>query len=513
MPRTLRKVIGGIATAALLAGPAFLFIRETHPYAASRTAPPQIRLSDADEARARSFTSFEGAIPVLSFHDVSDKGSGKHTLSPKQFAAHLATLRAAGFESVGLDDVARFVAGEPVRLPSRPIVLTFDDGPTSNFTVADPVLAEYGFRGVAFLITGRVASREPSYYLTWEQIASMRDNGRWEFGAHTHRAHAQGALPGGDTGPSLMNRLLQADGTTETLEQWRARVSADLDANARALETRLGHPPPAFAFPSSAAEVPTNDASIRAELGEMVAARFPLAFGGFTDSPVVLPSSRPHGLPRISMVAGMSTSNLLERLHQSVPLAPPEEVGSLPWRSDEHGTCVSTVGDVVVSTSGYTRCQLSGNPAHWRDYRLSTAIRGNGRTATAIMDVRSGRLGRAEVAIGESTAKVRQQLGKAPFQVLGEIPLTALPPDRDRTVRLTVRGDRLDVEIDGLPASVFHLSASLRTGFAGFAVAAASDQTVTFLRPTVANLRSGLVDTPLPEVPTADPVSLPSDSA
>jgi peptidoglycan/xylan/chitin deacetylase (PgdA/CDA1 family) len=460
-----------------------------------------VSLSESDLAASKAFPSFQDAIPVLTFHDVSTTNASDYTVSPEQLASDLSALRIAGFHSVGLDDVSRFISGESKHLPSRPVLLTFDDGPASNWTVADGILAEYGFRAVAFLVTGRIADHEPSYYLTWDQARSMRDSGRWEFGAHTHDSHGYVPLADGGAGPALINRTVLPDGSAESFEQWQSRAKRDLDANARAMERELGRDAVDFAFPFGAAEVPSNDFRIPPTLADMVSERYHLGFRGTMPDPVIVPSSTRQSLSRITVTSKMSPSDLLSRLKADIPFPPPVDLSTQSWHSGEAGSCEAAGGGLSVRTSAFNRCELAGNPVRWENYRLSTTVQGSGRAATAIIAVRSSKSGRIEVAMGESTARVRQQIGKDPFVTLGEIPLQPAAPD-GRSVRLTAQGDHLTVEIDAQPRVVLTTDPSLRIGFAGFAVAATGEQTVTFDRPTVRSLSADSSFSPLQIGPT-----------
>lgn len=463
----------------MTAGPAYLFVTETRRPSARVLAAPAVSLSHEELARAGAFRDFEGAIPVLTFHDVSDR-PGPYNLTPQQLAADLAILRAAGFSTVRLPDVARFLAGEPVSLPRRPILITFDDGITSAWTSVDPILARNGFSAVAFLITGRIAPHEPSYYLTWDQVDAMRNTGRWEFGAHTHRSHDRVALPGGGSGPALINRAVGPDGLAETLVDWRTRVLADLEESDRTFEQRLGRRPSVFAFPFTAADAPTNDAAIVSEIGAIIQQRYPMAFVGAAPNPVVMRSSNPAALPRIGLRAGASPTDLLARLQQALPAPPPSDLSTLDWRPGAGDACEAAHGVVTLRADSYGRCDVQGNSALWQDYEVTTTVRAESAKATAIVALRSSSSGRVEVAMGESRLQVRQQVGKAEWLPLGELPLAPASQPLGRSLRINVVGQQLTVEVDGRTTPAFVLDPALRTGFVGFAAATPVPQSISF---------------------------------
>jgi len=79
--------------------------------------------------------------------------SGYHTILPDQLYAYLTT-------------------GAP--LPKKPIILTFDDTDLDQFTIANPTLKKYGFKGVYFVMT--VSLGRP-HYMTADMVKKLSDEG------------------------------------------------------------------------------------------------------------------------------------------------------------------------------------------------------------------------------------------------------------------------------------------------------------------------------------------------
>lgn len=69
------------------------------------------------------------------------------------FAAHLSWLKENGFESIPIEKLVEYLKGEEVWIPERPIAITLDDGTIENYTIAYPLLKEYGFTGTVFVPT------------------------------------------------------------------------------------------------------------------------------------------------------------------------------------------------------------------------------------------------------------------------------------------------------------------------------------------------------------------------
>src|SRR5262245_14084032 len=69
-------------------------------------------------------------------------------------------------------------------IPDSLVVLTFDDGSKSHFTVAKPVLNKYGYGATFFLTEGFDFPTNKRDYMTWEEIAQLHNDG-FEIGNHT----------------------------------------------------------------------------------------------------------------------------------------------------------------------------------------------------------------------------------------------------------------------------------------------------------------------------------------
>lgn len=73
-------------------------------------------------------------------------------------------------------------AREPI--PDKLVVLTFDDSAKSHYTVARPLLKQYGFGATFFITEGFDFKTNKEHYMTWEEIAELDRDG-FEIGNHT----------------------------------------------------------------------------------------------------------------------------------------------------------------------------------------------------------------------------------------------------------------------------------------------------------------------------------------
>ena len=118
-------------------------------------------------------------VPVLMYHRVDaqlvahDPITVGLTVMTPVFEAQLSLLRNAGYQAMSLDDLwAGLVRHAPV--PTRRVVLTFDDGYADSYTVVFPLLRRYGFVGTFFVVTSSVGTKD---HLTVAQIRKMAQAG------------------------------------------------------------------------------------------------------------------------------------------------------------------------------------------------------------------------------------------------------------------------------------------------------------------------------------------------
>jgi peptidoglycan/xylan/chitin deacetylase (PgdA/CDA1 family) len=144
-------------------------------------------------------------IPVFVFHGAE----------PASFSRKLAHLADNAYVTLSADEYVAVLRGERPA-PARGVVLTFDDGRGSFWTVAAPLLRRQGMKAVVFLVPGRVPSRPgplaptlddldagrapaPAVLsrdegdgplLTWQEVEALARTGLFDFQSHTLR-HAR----------------------------------------------------------------------------------------------------------------------------------------------------------------------------------------------------------------------------------------------------------------------------------------------------------------------------------
>ena len=149
-------------------------------------------------------------VPVLLYHGVLDVGNSTTTnLEMKAFKSQMFALKKAGYNTIDTRELYGFLRGE-IKLPPKPIMITFDDGRSDSVNNADPVLQALGYKAVMFVI-GKFPlenDRRGSYYLSTQDIRSMVKSGRWDVEAHSYDGHdTYDTAPGIKNGHFFGNKL------------------------------------------------------------------------------------------------------------------------------------------------------------------------------------------------------------------------------------------------------------------------------------------------------------------
>lgn len=127
-------------------------------------------------------------VPIMTYHYVSinpdpqgDPARTRLSVEPKTLAAQLDWLQANGYTTVTLDDVY-YALDFGFDLPSKPIVLTFDDGYRDFYTEAWPLLKARNMQATIYLISS-VLGQPP--YLTLSMVQELASSPLITIGAHT----------------------------------------------------------------------------------------------------------------------------------------------------------------------------------------------------------------------------------------------------------------------------------------------------------------------------------------
>jgi peptidoglycan/xylan/chitin deacetylase (PgdA/CDA1 family)/glycosyltransferase involved in cell wall biosynthesis len=149
---------------------------------------------------ARMALAVPGFIPVLMYHKIPDvPPATKHQIfvTKENFAKHLAYFKSRSLTPITFQDYQEFASGRRklADFPRRPLILTFDDGYTDNYTNLLPLMQQHGYRGVLYLL-GDFEVRYNQWDLAADPTEPRADimseaqkqafvAAGWEIGAHT----------------------------------------------------------------------------------------------------------------------------------------------------------------------------------------------------------------------------------------------------------------------------------------------------------------------------------------
>jgi peptidoglycan/xylan/chitin deacetylase (PgdA/CDA1 family) len=218
-------------------------------------------------------------VPILMYHVIGTRGTLTANpglwVSPADFTAQVHALRDAGYHAVTLQEVwdAWHRHG---KLPSAPVVLSFDDGYLGQVRDALPALAAVGWPGVLNLKVGNLADMGGT-----KAVKRLIAAG-WEVDAHT---------------------ITHPDLTTLGPEQLHEEVAG---SRAR-LRRLLGVPVSFFCYPSGRYNA-TVIAAVKAA-GFLAATTTRLGWAS--------PAADAFALPRVRVDGGMTPDAMLQRVHEA----------------------------------------------------------------------------------------------------------------------------------------------------------------------------------------------------
>jgi peptidoglycan/xylan/chitin deacetylase (PgdA/CDA1 family) len=205
----------------------------------------------------------EARLPIVMYHLVTEKSKyiGKFGIPPSELRKDFEYLRENNYTTIVMQDLINFVDYK-TDLPEKPIMLTFDDGNTSDFEHVLPLLEKYNMRAV-IAVLGETADRFTAQaekcaagarfpHLTWQQIEALHASGRAEIQSHSYNLHTPPIGSGKKSG--------------ESAENYHARLRKDLMQFQKACAARLDdYVPTTFVYPLGV--IGENSRAVLEEIG------------------------------------------------------------------------------------------------------------------------------------------------------------------------------------------------------------------------------------------------------
>lgn len=178
-------------------------------------------------------------LPILAYHNFTYSGSNAWNMTPEGFRAHMEHLKKNGYTSITYKQFLDFINNNG-NLPSKPVMITIDDGYYSVYQYAYPILKELGMKATVFPIVGAVGSMSGTLrHFNWEQAKEMEQSGVIDIQSHSFSSHY---MVNGN--PVLSNKLPE-----ETDKAYLERIRNDLYKAKTTLESMLNKRITALAYP------------------------------------------------------------------------------------------------------------------------------------------------------------------------------------------------------------------------------------------------------------------------
>lgn len=125
-------------------------------------------------------------VPIFIYHLVRPAMTGdspairRYNVEPAVFETQLQYLQKNGFHSISPDDLVNHLTKD-TPLPTKPVILTFDDGWKMQYEYALPLLQKYHFSATFYIFTSAIGHKN---YLNWEEIKAL-DQAGMVIGGHS----------------------------------------------------------------------------------------------------------------------------------------------------------------------------------------------------------------------------------------------------------------------------------------------------------------------------------------
>jgi hypothetical protein len=281
-------VHGLVGWGCLLGIAASIVVSRLHTAEAGRAPLPMVTatLSTSQYHQWKSFPDYHKVVPVLMYHSIGGKASYL-TVTRELFAQQMRALKVAGFHTLTIEQYAHYVEHGYRGLPSRPIMLTFDDGREDAYRAANDLMEAYGFHVTDLVVPAWVVGH-PHFSLSYSQLRQMAQTSTWSVQLHFGWGREQIQYnKAGDTGAAFAYQQYYPGkdgqpGHEETFAQYEHRIAANMEWGERQLKEHVpGYKPWSMAIPESDyGQAGTNDARIPPWVLGWLDRHFPVVFGG-----------------------------------------------------------------------------------------------------------------------------------------------------------------------------------------------------------------------------------------
>lgn len=120
------------------------------------------------------YAASDVSVPVLMYHIVSTNPdpSNEYQVSLTEFKKQMDYLKNNGYTTLSIDEYHN-ILNKTTSMPSKPVLLTFDDGTSDFYSNVYPILKQYAMKATSFVVTNWI---DASNYMTTSQIKTIIAN-------------------------------------------------------------------------------------------------------------------------------------------------------------------------------------------------------------------------------------------------------------------------------------------------------------------------------------------------
>jgi peptidoglycan/xylan/chitin deacetylase (PgdA/CDA1 family) len=135
-------------------------------------------------------------LTILMYHKIDEPAADVrfpgNFVAPEQFERQMHALLAWGYRTISFDDWLEYRDGRTDSLPSKPLIITFDDGYTCFDRHAWPILRSFGLSATVFLVASQIGGtnawdpdERQETLLGADRIKALQSEGV-SFGSHSY---------------------------------------------------------------------------------------------------------------------------------------------------------------------------------------------------------------------------------------------------------------------------------------------------------------------------------------
>jgi len=189
-------------------------------------------------------------VPILMYHHIAEETDGNSMIiTPTDLEAQIKSLAENGYTAVTFEELDAYVT-YGTELPENPVVITFDDGYTSNYEYAFPILEQYGMKATVFVIgssVGKNTYKDTAYAINphfgADEIREMVSSGVISVQSHTYDMHQSEKYEDG----GARSTAAQLDGESE--EEYLNALREDIRRSISTLSELTGEDVSVLAYP------------------------------------------------------------------------------------------------------------------------------------------------------------------------------------------------------------------------------------------------------------------------